>query len=96
MTENLVFKGKLVWFGLVGFGLVWLGFLCWFGLVWFGILCCSPLGRSYLAYIPNLRSIGYGMAENLAFKDNWFGLVWIGLLWFGSVFDVAFRLGGPS
>ena len=31
------------------------------------------------------------MAENLAFKENWFSLVWIGLVWFGLVFDAAVR-----
>ena len=28
MSENLAFKGKMVRFGLEGFGLVWFGFLC--------------------------------------------------------------------
>ena len=47
MAENLVFKGKLVWFDLD-----------WFGLVWFGFWKCSPLRRSYLVYMPNLSSLG--------------------------------------
>ena len=47
MAENLAFKGKLVWFGLD-----------LFGLVWFGFGCCGPLRRSYLVYMPNLSSLG--------------------------------------
>ena len=35
MSENLAFKGKMVWFGLYWFG------LDWFGLDWFVFLCFS-------------------------------------------------------
>ena len=61
MAEHLVFKGKLVWFGLNQFSFVS-----------FGFGCCSQLRRSYKAYIPKF---GKEMAENLAFKGKfvWFG-----------------------
>ena len=47
MGEILAFIEKMVGFGLD-----------WIGLVWFGFSYFSPLKRSYLAYIPNLSSIG--------------------------------------
>ena len=41
MAENLVFKEKLVWFGLVWFGLVCFGFL------WSGSLEWDDSGKCY-------------------------------------------------
>ena len=57
MTENLAFKGKLVWFGLD-----------WFSLVWFGFLWSDSLDYVRRSTVQNLSAIGWEMNDILCSK----------------------------
>ena len=71
------------WFGLDGFGLVWL----WFGWVWLGVVWMVLVWFSFGVVWCGLVDGGGG---GLVWFGGWwsfvwmvFGLVWMGLVWCG-------------